>query len=247
MSNFFQTKVKAACTFFLCSYEASKGNVKEQWEQIGKFDSTRSVFVGGLPLETTEEDLTNHFVDCGNIQQIILPTFKLGENKRRGFGFIEFYETESAQKALAKDGSMLNENVISVAIKNDDVKRFVEEVKQMFFNFILISLRRKHQVFPSLSRNTSKKLSVYVINIGEDTDSNQLSILFGGCGEISHISIPPKRGYAFVNFTTQEAVETALKLDGSVFKGRTINVEKTKNEKRDGADKKHFYETNSPM
>ncbi|CAD7968005.1 unnamed protein product [Amoebophrya sp. A25] len=61
------------------------------------------VFVGGLPLEATVEILREYAAPFGEVKDAVVMQDKLTK-RSRGFGFITFIETESAQKCLATPG-----------------------------------------------------------------------------------------------------------------------------------------------
>lgn len=63
-------------------------------------DRKRSVFLGGLPFDTEEEELWTFFKDCGEIQSVRA----VRDNKTnvgKGFGYVQFSERESVDAALA--------------------------------------------------------------------------------------------------------------------------------------------------
>lgn len=65
--------------------------------------SNRKIYVGNIPYSTQEEDLTNIFAECGEIEEVkIIRDYETGRSK--GFAFVTFETTEAMQKALSKDG-----------------------------------------------------------------------------------------------------------------------------------------------
>lgn len=64
--------------------------------------SENTVYVGGLPYKTTEPELEATFNDCGNIVSCKLINDK-DTGRSKGYGFIEFENSDAAQKALLKD------------------------------------------------------------------------------------------------------------------------------------------------
>src|SRR5215212_8738753 len=57
------------------------------------------VYVGNLPYRVREDDLRAFFESCGNVTEVVVP---LTEDRRsKGFGFVEFGDKESFEKALA--------------------------------------------------------------------------------------------------------------------------------------------------
>uniref|UniRef100_A0AAF5Q002 RRM domain-containing protein n=2 Tax=Wuchereria bancrofti TaxID=6293 RepID=A0AAF5Q002_WUCBA len=72
--------------------------------------------------------------------------------------------------------------------------------------------------------------SVYVGNVDYCSTAEELEAHFHGCGSVNRVTIltdkftgHPK-GFAYIEFADKEAVQTALALDESLFRGRQIKV-----------------------
>lgn len=72
--------------------------------------------------------------------------------------------------------------------------------------------------------------SVYVGNVDYSATGTDLEKHFHGCGSIKRVTIlsdkyngHPK-GFAYIEFSDKDSVETASALDNSLFKGRNIKV-----------------------
>jgi len=72
--------------------------------------------------------------------------------------------------------------------------------------------------------------SVYVGNVDYGATAEELEQHFHGCGSIQRVTIlcnkfngSPK-GFAYVEFTDKDSVDTAMALDDSLFRGRQIKV-----------------------
>ncbi|CAF3386288.1 unnamed protein product [Rotaria socialis] len=85
--------------------------------------------------------------------------------------------------------------------------------------------------FPTMEEKMEADLkSVYVGNVDYSATAQELELHFHGCGSIHRVTIlcdkftgQPK-GFAYVEFSDKESVQTALALDDSLFKGRQIKV-----------------------
>ena len=68
-----------------------------------KRDKTRTIFVGGLTFNLSEEDLRKLFSQCGNIEEVRLPkrTVK-GVSGTRGFAYIQYENADCVAKAVEK-------------------------------------------------------------------------------------------------------------------------------------------------
>merc|ERR1711894_783526 len=72
--------------------------------------------------------------------------------------------------------------------------------------------------------------SVYIGNVDYGATAEELEAHFHGCGSINRVTIlcdkftgHPK-GFAYVEFTDKDSVQTAQALDDSLFRGRQIKV-----------------------
>lgn len=61
---------------------------------------SQRVFVGNLGFDITKEDLENHFVQAGEIEDIFMATFQ-DTGKCKGFAWVRFVELEAAQNAVS--------------------------------------------------------------------------------------------------------------------------------------------------
>merc|ERR1712096_460067 len=85
--------------------------------------------------------------------------------------------------------------------------------------------------FPSNEeRKEADTRSVYVGNVDYGATAEELETHFHGAGSVNRVTIlcnkydgNPK-GFAYIEFAESEFVETALALDGSLFRGRAIQV-----------------------
>lgn len=62
--------------------------------------NTTKIFVGGVPNQTTIAEFSNYFLKFGNIRRIQFPCDKNNQSLNCGFGFINYYDSESADKVL---------------------------------------------------------------------------------------------------------------------------------------------------
>merc|ERR1711976_342201 len=69
-------------------------------------DDERKLFVGGLSWETTVKDMREYFSKFGEVTDCTLKTVP-ETGRSRGFGFITFSTSESADKVIAQSNHML--------------------------------------------------------------------------------------------------------------------------------------------
>lgn len=82
-------------------YQPSRGPPRSQ---TPRRQTSAKVFVGGIPQESTTQSLIDHFSQYGEIVDAVAMMDKQ-TNKGRGFGFVTFAGTESAEAVLQAAGS----------------------------------------------------------------------------------------------------------------------------------------------
>lgn len=73
-------------------------------------DRKRSVFLGGLPFDTEEEELWTFFKDCGEIQSV-RAVRDSKTNVGKGFGYVQFADRDSVDAALALTDKKFREKI----------------------------------------------------------------------------------------------------------------------------------------
>lgn len=71
------------------------------------------LFVGGIAWATTDDSLKAYFSQYGTVVSATVITDKY-TGKSKGFGFVEMSTEEEAQKALAANGTKLDDREITV-------------------------------------------------------------------------------------------------------------------------------------
>ena len=72
------------------------------------------LYVGGLPYQTTEEELIHLFQQVGNVATATI-IIDRATGRSKGFGFVEMGNSQEAQDAIARlNGSMLGNRTITV-------------------------------------------------------------------------------------------------------------------------------------
>uniref|UniRef100_A0A0P4WF69 RRM domain-containing protein n=1 Tax=Scylla olivacea TaxID=85551 RepID=A0A0P4WF69_SCYOL len=85
------------------------------------------LFVRGLPLSMTENDVKEAFQALGEIKSVRLVTYRNGHSK--GLCYIEYHDAETAAKVQqAMNGIQLGDKTISVLISNPSMKKKTEDV-----------------------------------------------------------------------------------------------------------------------
>lgn len=77
----------------------------------------KKMFVGGLPVESTEESVTELFSEFGRVRSIKLAS-DVFSGKCKGFGFVEMEGHEARKAIAALDGKVVGEKSLRVQFEN---------------------------------------------------------------------------------------------------------------------------------
>lgn len=158
------------------------------------------IFISGLPLMCTNEDLHKLFQHCGEIVTTSVPP---GEGQSRGFGFVTFMTVEATQEALKMNGMTHMGKPLKVQLS-----------------------RQKSES----TRKVDNKTTVFVGNLSFYTNETTLVDFFKSVGEAKTVRIARDnngnvRGFAHVEFYFPHQAYSALKLNETTLNGRPIRIE----------------------
>ncbi|XP_043196295.1 RNA-binding protein 34-like [Amphibalanus amphitrite] len=178
----------------------------------------RTVFVGNLPAKTNRRDLNRFFAKYGKVESVRLRsaprldaqkpirmaviTHRFSEDRSSINAYVRFTTEAGAEKAAAEANGQLYE---------------------------------EHHLRVNMAMSESRpdpQLAVFVGGLPLNAEDNQLWSHFADCGTIVSVRIVRDRetsvgkGFGYVNFSAEEAVPRALKLNGSQLEGQTIRVQR---------------------
>jgi nucleolin len=168
-------------------------------------------FVKSLPFTTTTEEITKHFSDCGNVENVNLLKGRGGRSK--GVAFVRFNNNESLQKAIQKNNTDFGGRTLVVEAAAPREQRPDGQRE------------RRPRVEGNVNSN-----SIFVGNLSYTTTEQSLRSIFEGAGEIKAIRIATDfegraRGFAHVDFADNDGAQNAVKKSGTELDGRTIRVD----------------------
>jgi len=186
------------------------------------------VFVKGLAPEVTEQMLWKDFSECGKITRLNMP--RKSDETCKGFAWVTFKNADGLKSAITFNGDEYAGRTIVVEKsgehkKGGDAKGTAGKAGK----------EGKGSKGPS-------EFEIFVKGLPFKTKESDLQTDFSECGEIEKLKMPTNedgkcKGFAWITFTTKEAVEEALKYDGDEYGGCTIGVEKAGQHKLGGQGK----------
>ncbi|DAZ96258.1 TPA: hypothetical protein N0F65_012561 [Lagenidium giganteum] len=163
---------------------------------------------------------------------------------------LEQLEAEAAQieQGTAEGGDAAGGDASAVDAEIEDMKRRVKEMEEEAAKLS----EMQSQVENQMGKNTTSSLSemhagmgsgqnspsaasmddnsIYIGQVDYGSTPEELQALFQSCGTINRVTIlcdkftgQPK-GYAYIEFASKDAVESALLLNDTMFRGRQLKV-----------------------
>lgn len=163
------------------------------------------VFVKSLPFSTTQDEVTQFFTDCGQVENVNLLKDRFGRLK--GTGFVRFNTKEAATKAVAKNG------------------------KEFGGRTLVIELAQPKEDRPQRGTGFDKQSkSVFVGNLSYTTTEEDIRKFFSDCGSIKAIRLATDRdgsskGFAHIDFDDEKDAENAVKKSGKTLDERNLRVD----------------------
>lgn len=161
---------------------------------------SQSIFVKGLPYDSSDESIRALFADCGTISELNVPTFE-DSGRCRGFAHITFETIAEARAAIALDGSDVGGRSIGVDFARPPVPAAVP-TKTVFV------------------ANLSPEADDAAIRAVFDGCGDIVSVRIA----LDRATGAP-RGFACVEFADLSGSEAALTKVGEVVKGRPIRID----------------------
>merc|ERR1711988_77364 len=164
-----------------------------------------NVFIKNLDKTIDNKAMYDTFSAFGNILSCKVAT-DMSNGESKGYGFVHFETEEAALSAINKvNGMLLNGKKVFVG-------RFVP--------------RKDREM--ELGEKARRFTNVFVKNICEEYDEDQLTVMFSKYGKISSVKVMKSeegksKGFGFVSFDTpEEAQEACDELNGKDLEGKTM-------------------------
>lgn len=176
-------------------------------------EAFEELFVRNLSFKTTEESLANFFMKFGDVEVARILTDK-STGKSRGIAFVKFYEKKAAYAAMkSKDDLNLDSRQLQIRYSND--KSYQS------------SQASASDKKPSYQGD---RHSIFVGNLSFKCNENSIRKHFSSCGNVVDIRLAKRddgklKGFAHVDFDSEEGVQKALELNGKELDGRPLKID----------------------
>ena len=169
-------------------------NTDSDGNELGK------LFVGGLSQETHDENLRNYFCRFGDVEDaVVMMDFRTGRS--RGFGYVTYTDIAIVETVLEQKPHMLDNKTIDVKKCNVNMK----------------------------GRNR-RSMKVFVGGIAPEQTADSLELFFGQFGKVVYVHLmldqskQRHRGFAFVGFDNEEAVQRLVEMQFIEMGGKSVEI-----------------------
>lgn len=220
--------------------EAEEEPKKQKQEPKKSYSSGtwNELFIKNLSYNTTQEGLADFFGKYGDVEETKI-VYDKQSGRSKGVGFCRFYEAQSAVKAMEDAGNLtLDGRPISISYSNEKPAP-------------------KSQGANSFKPDTNfegQRYGLFVGNLSFKSNEQGIENFFKDCGKIIDIRIAKDqtgrmRGFAHVDFDSEESVEKALKKNGFKLDGRELKLDKSESKPKAGGNKgrRSFNKGNKPQ
>ncbi|KAJ8601761.1 hypothetical protein CTAYLR_006764 [Chrysophaeum taylorii] len=176
----------------------------------------RTVYCQGLPWSCYDEEISEFFASCGEIEKIEKPLAPDGRSS--GTALVTFATLDAAESALGMNGETFG-----------DSGRWIKVIKGAY---------HKEQTRTD-KENTSQTASIFVGNLAWEVDEDTIRSTFQDCGQILSIRFAMDRdtnefkGFGHIDFDSAEAATKAVALGGTDVFGRPIRCDFATNKRKD--------------
>ncbi|GMH09878.1 hypothetical protein Nepgr_011719 [Nepenthes gracilis] len=175
-----------------------------------------NLYIKNFDSDITEEVLQEKFSQFGNVISLVVIKNENGASK--GFGFVNFDNPDDAKQAMeVMNGSQLGSKSLYVARAQKKAER--EQILRRVFEE-----KRKEKILKCMGSN------VYIKNIKDDVNDEELRELFSQCGSITSTKLMRddkgiSKGFGFVCYCTpDEAIKAVSTFHGYMFHQKPLYV-----------------------
>ncbi|XP_060781011.1 polyadenylate-binding protein 1-like [Neoarius graeffei] len=222
----FQHRADAEQAMKMFNFELLMGRpIRIMWSQ--RDPSMRKTGIGNLVIKNLDKS-----IDSGSLYDLFSVFGKVlsckvveDENGSKGYAYVHFESMEAAELAKKKlNGKLLN-----------DRKVFIEHFK--------VREQREAEV-----GSCSHPFNIYIKNLGDDVDDNQLNTIFSKFGPVVNARVVTdesgkSKGFGFVSFQRHKDAQRALaEMNGQMLNGRQVFVGRAQTKADRQAELKQKFE-----
>ncbi|XP_045686642.1 polyadenylate-binding protein 4-like [Phyllostomus hastatus] len=200
------------CRLFVGPFKNRKEREAELQNKANEFTN---VYIKNFGDDMDDERLREVFSHYGKIVSVKVMTDSSGKSK--GFGFVSFDTHEAAQRAVEyMNGKDICGQMVFVGRAQKKAERQAE-------------LKQMHEQLKRERYGRCRGVKLYVKNLDETIDEEQLRREFSSFGSISRVKVMEEegrsRGFGLICFSSpEEAAKAMAEMNGQVLGSQAINI-----------------------
>ncbi|ONK64843.1 uncharacterized protein A4U43_C07F30560 [Asparagus officinalis] len=196
-------------------------------------ESTK-LFVGEIDGSFKEEEIKDYFTKFGEVKEVVVVKDRVTGNVR-GFGFVEFLDPDSVEKALKEKEHAIGERRVDVkrARPRGEQRRNYQSPRYQY------SLHSEHENSGLnnnaansyyTNENPAKLKKIFVGGLSSNITDDEFKTYFEKFGKIVDAvimydsSTQRPRGFGFITFDSVEAVDTVLQKKFHMLNNKNVEV-----------------------
>jgi RNA recognition motif-containing protein len=156
--------------------------------------NTRKLFVGGIPVNLSDEEFRDHFEEFGIVTEIQIVKDR-STNKSRGFGFVTYEDKDSVENVLAVQHTLLGK---TVEVKKAEPKKSTNDTLVAPSQFMYPGKKEETEVHDEYRQDWDLITQIFAPNIQieeekEYIDENGINLSPNTLGNRSNQSLSPNQ------------------------------------------------------
>lgn len=194
------------------------------------------LFIGGITKELEEDALKDYFQKYGEVKEVAVMRDR-ATGGVRGFGFIEFFDSEAAERAINEGKHLIRNRSVEVkrARPKPEERRNYQSPHHPFPDRSVHIIRRLSRSGTNISNNDENQITLRKIFVG-GLSANVTEVEFRNyfekfgcitdvvimCDSITH----RPRGFGFITYDTEEAVENVMQKSFHELNKKVVEVKR---------------------
>ena len=209
--------------------------------QIPPFDSSNTIFLGGLPLDAQEADIKHFFKPYGKIKFVCLKKKHEEDTQNLGYGFIIVADERSMMSILSRQFYKLRGRKIEVSqyMKKSEKRdeKFMERLKKRLYIRGLPAFSKEGELKKHFSRYGAIQ-NLFLLNLEEGRRTRDCFVMFESAKAARRVETEAKMGileYKFCGLVVHKGKDNISKK--SSLKKKQKKQRKRRQKERDSASK----------
>ncbi|CAH8386052.1 unnamed protein product [Eruca vesicaria subsp. sativa] len=191
------------------------------------------LFVGGIPRETSEESLKQHFSRYGAVLGAVVAKEK-ATGQPRGFAFVRFANAYDVGKALRDSHYILGRAVdVKKAITKHEHMRQQPNVQQPYVNEVQQNNSGVvHEMLSNGNKNNHRPKKIFVGGLSSETTEEEFKTYFEKFGRTTDVVVMHDnatnrpRGFGFVTYDSENSVEIVMQSSFHELSNKRVEVKR---------------------